>query len=91
MKDKKVNKDETLIVRVTKDEKEYIRKYAEERGTDMSAYVKEKIFSKAGTKMYNENVQRAIYLISDILYYRIGEHCDDKEFVSMCKKASCII
>lgn len=80
------NNKTNVIIRTSEEEKELFKQYAEERGITVTAYVKEKCLGEDRGSIYNKEVQDALEMISDILYYKIEDYCNDESFKKECKE-----
>lgn len=79
-------KTKQLHLRVTSKEEAAIEEGARKRGISKTDYVKEKIFSKSNTDIYNRAVEQAVYNVSELLIKDIEKYCTDEKFIKKCKQ-----
>lgn len=85
MKNYQESKEKYLNIRVSEEEKSEFKQNAGERGVSVTEYIKEKCLGNNRGGIYNKEVQQALEIISNILYYKIEKYCEDEAFVKECK------
>ena len=77
-----------IRVRTSLEEKREFERNALKRGVTVSDYVKEQCIRGAKGNIYDKDVQEALESVWDLLYYKVKEHCEDEEFVKVCKEGA---
>ena len=81
-------KDLEVKFRASLEEKNDIRRKALKSGLTVSEYARERCLGKDRGNIYDRDMQQALELVSNLLYYKVEEYCEDKEFVEVCKKGA---
>ena len=82
-------KDEYVKFRASREEKNDIRRKALKRGLTVSEYARVRCLEEDNKgNFYDRDVQMALEDVCDLLYNKVEEHCEDKEFVEACKKGA---
>lgn len=79
-------KEECLHIRLTSEEKNFLWHKAEERGVNLSTYVKQRLFSEELQSLYNTQVSQQLYKITDLLVNQARLYCNDEKFIRACKR-----
>lgn len=79
---------EVFPIRLTTEEKIWLREHSAERNVDMSTYVREKVFSNAQVSIYDKKIAQILYNITELLTDRVELHCNNPEFIFECERSA---
>lgn len=82
-----VGKGERIYIRISLEEKELLKERAEKRGVNLSTYVKQMSLSDRNQNLYDTQVAKSIYHITDLLANQVGQYCKDEAFINECKRS----
>lgn len=86
MKTKSKGKGGQLHIRLTEEEERILDKLVEKRGTNKTSYIKEKLFADESKNICNQEVEKSLYEISDLLVNVVPKNCGDEKINSECRK-----
>jgi len=86
MKSKSKEKGSQFHMRLSDAQDSTLRRDAKERGVNVTAYVKERLFSENRSTIYDKESENTIHEITDFLVNELPLKCSNKKLIEQGKK-----